>query len=146
MVKLLLALLLSCALVGHAQTYNPNPPANTYGTALALGAQTAATVNSANVTNPGFSGGHFLINVTAYTSGNYTPHIQGMEPISGTFYDILVGAAISATGLTVLKVYPGLPGTANAISNDILPATFRVQLIGASSPSMTISASYYLNP
>jgi hypothetical protein len=105
-------------------------------------AMTAATVNSNDQFNPNSKGLHLIVNVTSFTSGSYTPHIQGEDPANpGVYYDILVGAAITATGTTVLKVYPGIGTLANGATSDLLPLTWRVQLIGASTPSMTLSVS-----
>jgi len=118
--------------------------ANTTYQPLPLATQTATTVNSPVQNNFNYRGGHFIINVVTATSGNYTPHIQAQDPISGIWYDILVGSAISTVGTTVLKVYPGIGASANASASDILPLTWRVQLIGASTPSMVISVSAYL--
>ena len=117
---------------------------NTNVTYFASGVQTGATVNSADMVNTSFHGGHFIINISAYTSGNYTVHIQGKDPVSGTYYDILVSPALSATGITILKVMPGITTQANAATADILPLIYRVQLIGAASPSMTLSVSAML--
>lgn len=139
MKKLILSLLLAlgCALAQAQVT-------NFVTTPLASAAQTAGTVNSADQTNYLFSGGHFVINISAYTSGTYTPHIQGKDPVSGAYYDILVGTALNSAGTTVLKVYPGIGALANGSASDVLPQTWRVQLIGGSSPSMTISVAAYL--
>lgn len=119
--------------------------ANTYSTAIPLTAFTATT-SSVDQVNNSYRGAQVLINVTAYTSGNFTPKIQGKEPLSGTYYDILVGSpAISATGLTVLKIYPNGSPVAGAFAADILPQTWRVQMIGAGGPSATFSVTYYLS-
>lgn len=116
---------------------------NRYGLALASAARTAAQVNSPDITNSAYTGVHVLVNISAYTSGNYTPKIQGKDPTSGTYYDILVGPALSATGITVLKVYPGIAPLANGSAADFIPYTWRVQLNGLSTPSMTFSVSYF---
>jgi hypothetical protein len=108
------------------------------------GQQTAATVNSIGFPSNNHKGGHFVINVTTATSGTYTPHIQGKDPISGTYYDVLVGPAISTTGTTILKIYPGINAIANGASSDILPSVWRIQLIGASTPNMALSVAAYL--
>lgn len=117
-------------------TYQPLPQ-NTY---------TATTVNSMDQTNNNYKGGHFIINIVTATSGTYTPHIQAKDPISGLYYDILVGSALSAVGTTILKVYPGIGVVANGSASDILPQIWRVQLIGASTPSMVLSVDAYLEP
>lgn len=117
---------------------------NAIYTPLPLANQTATTVNSPVQQNFNFRGGHFIINCSSFVSGTYTPHIQGMDPISGIWYDILVGSAISSVGITILKIYPGIGSTANASSSDILPQIWRVQLVGASTPSMVISVDAFL--
>lgn len=137
--KYALVFLLLFASIAHAQTIN------TTAIPLVSTAQTATTVNSVDQSNLVALGGHFVVNVSAFTSGTYTPHVQGKDPVSGAYYDILVGPAIGATGTTILKVYPGIGAIANAASPDILPLTWRVQLIGASTPSMMISVAVYLD-
>lgn len=117
---------------------------NIRGELLVSAARTAAEVVSADMLNTSWRGGHFVINVTAYTSGTYTPTLQGKDPISGNYYDLLVGAAIGATGMTVLKLYPGIGVVANGSASDILPMVWRLKLAGASTPSMTFSAAYHL--
>lgn len=140
----LLGALLLCALHASAQQ-------NFYGVALASAARTAATVNSADITNTSYRGAHFIINVTSWTSGTYTPVIQGKSPL-GTYYTILQGAAgantvintaLCSSGCTiVMKVYPTAGAITNAASADILPYQWRVQMVGASTPSATFSVSY----
>jgi hypothetical protein len=136
--KMLFSLLLFCCLPCMAQV------ANQFETVLPAIAQTAATVNSPTQQNFNFRGGHFVVYVSAYTSGTYTPHIQGYDAISGQWYDILVGTGISAIGENVVKIYPGISGTTNVAANDILPSVWRVQLIGTSTPAMTISVGVFL--
>jgi len=118
--------------------------ANTNYTPLPQATQTATTVNSPVQTNYNYRGGHFIINVMTVTGGTYTPHIQAQDPISFTWYDILVGPTISASGITILKIYPGIGVVTNGSASDILPLTWRVQLIGASTPNMMISVDVYL--
>jgi hypothetical protein len=136
-VKLLfLTLLLAC---GSAWAQSPNLS----GIVIPSAATSAATVNSPDISNLNYRGAHIIINVSAYTSGNYTPKIQAKDPVSGGYYDLLVGPAISATGMTVLKIYPGSATSPNGAAADFLPRTWRVQLNGASTPSMTFSVGYF---
>ena len=66
-----------------------------------------------------------------------TVTIQGRSP-TGVYHTILASAALSATGLTVLKVYPGLTAAANAAANDLIPEVYRVSsVIGGTTPSIT---------
>lgn len=137
MKHILLALLFACSFA-HAQTSNQSM------TVLPSAAYTATTVNSGAINNTSWKGGHVIVNISAFTGGTYTPHVQAQDPVSLVWYDILVGTALGATGTTILKVYPGIGVIANGSASDILPLTWRVQMIGASTPNMTFSVSAYL--
>lgn len=81
-----------------------------------------------------------FINITAIsgTTPTLTVTVEGKDPVSGTYYTILASAALNATGMTVLKIYPALTAAANTVANDILPQTFRVKsVIGGTTPSVT---------
>ena len=66
-----------------------------------------------------------------------TVTLQGRSP-TGVYHTILASAALSATGLTVLKVYPGLTAAANSVANDIIPEVYRVSaVIAGGTPSVT---------
>jgi len=88
---------------------------------------------------------HVIIDVTAITA---TPSVvatlQGKDPVSGNYYNLLVGVAIVATGTTVLKIYPGITALANASANDVLPRTWRVNLVHADTDSITYSVGAVL--
>lgn len=113
--------------------------ANTEETILASAARTAAT-NSADFTNYNARGAHFIVDVTAITATpSITVTIQGKDPVSSKYYDLLVSNAITATGTTVLKVYPGIGQIANGAASDILPRTYRVSVAHADADSITYS-------
>ena len=69
------------------------------------------------------------------------PTIQGKDPLSGKYYDLLVGVAIIATGMTILKVHPGITASANISASDMLPLIWRVQFVHADADSITYSVS-----
>lgn len=140
MKRLLLALMLSTSLSVAMADIGTNMSS----TLLASGARTAADVHTADLTNTSWKGVSVIVDVTAFTSGTYTPHIQAKDSASGKYYDILVGAAISGTGTTVLKVYPGITPATNTAVSDTLPKVWRLQMVGASTPVMTYSAGAFL--
>jgi hypothetical protein len=112
---------------------------NTEETVLASAARTA-TVNSADFVNYNARGVHVIIDVTAITATPVlTPKIQGKDPVSGNYYDILIGTDITATGTTVLKIYPGVSALAGGSAVDILPRTWRVRIEHADADSATYS-------
>ena len=134
MKKLLFIFLLALSLTCSAQVKR-----NFAITAIASATFTSSTFNSSAFTNETFRGAHFIVKVSAYTSGSYAVNIQGYNPTSDEWYTILAGSPIASNGDTVLKVYPGIGVVANGSASDFLPYIWRVQLIGASTPSMTIS-------
>lgn len=106
---------------------------------LANAARTTTAV-SADQLNTAWRGIHLAINVTPYTSGAFTPVVQGKDALSGAYYTILSGTMINAAGTTIMKVYPGLTTSASSVANDIIPRTWRVMLNGFASPiAMTLS-------
>lgn len=110
---------------------------------LSLTARTA-TVNSSLFTNVNAKGAHFIVNVTALAA---TPSIvikiQGREPVDQsdpfTFYDLLVSSPITTTGITVLKIYPGITAIPGGATSDILPWEFRVRVEHQDADSITYS-------
>lgn len=90
-------------------------------------------------------GAHFVINVTAVTATPVlTPRIQGQDPVTAGWYDVLVGTDITATGMTVLKVGPGIAGVSGASANDFLPSIWRVKVDVTDTDSATYSIGVHL--
>lgn len=97
-------------------------------------------VNSADQTNLSGRGINLVIDVTAIsgTSPTLTVTLQGKDTASGQYYTILASAALTATGVTVLQVFPGAAVTANVSANAQLPRTWRISTaIGGTTPSVT---------
>ena len=110
-------------------------------TVLASGARTA-TVASADFVTDAVRGIHVIIDVTAVTSTPSTTFtLQGKDPASGQYYTLLASAALTGTGTTVLKVFPGATASANAAANDCLPAVWRVNCTHGNANSMTYSVA-----
>lgn len=84
------------------------------------------SVNGLDQTNSNAKGLIVIVDITAITGTSVTVTIQGKDPTSGKYYTILASAALTATGTTVMRVYPGLVASANVTANDILPRTWRV--------------------
>lgn len=106
-------------------------------------ASAARTATVSQTMACGSLGGLFFINVSAAAA---TPSvvftIKGHDPISNTTYDILASAAITGTGLTVLRVHPSLTGAANTIAKDILPAAITITATHADTDSITYSVGF----
>lgn len=83
------------------------------------------------------------INVTSVTSTpSVTFTISGVEPVGETnSHTILASAAVTATGLTVLKIYPGLTAAANAVASDIMPEKCKLVATHGNANSITYSVT-----
>lgn len=101
-----------------------------------------ATPTDANVTI-GSKGGFFVINVSAVTATpSVTFAVNGVDPASNAEFNIITSAAITATGTTVLRVYPGLTVSANVTVSDILPAGINVSATHGDADSITYSVQF----
>ena len=118
----------------------------------ALGTLITHTAASAGVTGPTMStnmglGLLIFVNITAITgtTPTLTVTLKGMIDEAATAsYTILASAALNATGLTVLRVYPGLTASANVTANDVVPGYCQiVTAIGGTTPAVTATISVY---
>jgi hypothetical protein len=102
-------------------------------------------VTGVDQVNLGFRGLHLIVDATVIAGGEtVTPKLQGFDSASGKYYDLLVGVAISATGTTVLKLYPSISAVANVAASDVLPAVWRVVLTHSASGSHTYTVGAVL--
>lgn len=115
-------------------------PSNT--TILASAARTTAQSENFENILPGARLA-LVINVTVLTAGaSITPKIRMRDPIVPTeFVDLITGAAIVATGRTVLRVGPGLTAAANLVVNDLVPALLNFSMAVADTKSVTYSVA-----
>lgn len=114
---------------------------NSEKTVFASEARTASS-NSPDITNSRSRGVHVVIDVTAVPSvETVTFTVQGKDPLSGKYYDLLASAALVATGTVVLKVYPGLTAVSNLTASDVVPKTYRVKAVHSASGSFTYSVA-----
>lgn len=103
-----------------------------------------ATTNTTTQTNRNWRGLHVAIEVTVAAGTGIIPHIQGQAD-SGLFYDILVGTTITATGLVIIKVYPGIGVIAGGAASDILPFLWRFQMEATDASANTYEVNANLN-
>lgn len=112
--------------------------ANRNATMLASAARTATNSTSAQ-TNINHRGLHLAINVTSAGTGSITVKVEGYDAVPADYYTVLEGTAITTTGKTVLKVYPGITASANAAACDVLPPTWRVTVTHNNANTITYS-------
>lgn len=107
-------------------------------------AAAAAGASGATQNDPLALGLLVLVNITAITGvgPTLTVLIEGQDEVSGAYYTILSSAALSATGLTALRVYPGIAAAANLSASDVIPLKWRVRtVIGGTTPAVTATVS-----
>ncbi len=121
--------------------------ANTSQTVFASAARTADPTPASFVNSDGHRGLHLVIDATAAAA---TPSvvftIQGYSGLGDDYYTILASAAITGTGTTILRVYPGLTASANVVANDVLPMQWRVIATHGDADSLTYSVNALLIP
>jgi hypothetical protein len=117
---------------------------NTQNTLLASAARTVTT-SSADQTNYNASGVTIVVDVTVIPSGSLTLTIEGKDALSGKYFTLLTGAAISTVSTNVYQVYPALTAVANLIANNVIPRTYRVTVTAGDATSITYSVASLLN-
>lgn len=117
----------------------------------------SATGNGATITNIGNKGMALLVNLGAFVGGTaptITFKLQASTDAGTSWYDIpgATTAALTATGLFGITVYPGIAVTAGttttgttATANMVIPRTWRVVWTITGAPtSITITAIQYI--
>lgn len=105
----------------------------------ATGATTTQT--SATQINPTARGIKVVLQTTTIGTGSVTLHIQWEDAGTGTWTDLLVGAAVTTNVTNVYDVYPGRTAVANVTANDVLPRNWRVQVVANNANAATYSVS-----
>lgn len=118
-------------------------PINRSMTLLASASRTT-TQTSANLDNSTGNTIHLILDMTVVGTGSVTVTIDGYDRISGKYYNLLTGAAVTTNSTNVYKVGPGLTAAANAAANDYLPRYFRVVVTANNANAATYSVGYNL--
>jgi hypothetical protein len=106
---------------------------------ITLSGAGAGTTNSADQTNYNGRGVQIGVNITSIAVGTLTVNIQGKDIASGTYYTLLSTGALAAAAFSNITVYPGITVSANLDVSDVLPRTWRVQVVA--SAGITVSAT-----
>jgi hypothetical protein len=103
-------------------------------------ARAVAQAYSQEIEDPYASGIHIIIDVTATAATpSVVPTIDGYDFLSGKWYNLLTGTAITTTGTTVLKISPDITALANGAAKDIIPRKWRLVMTHADTDSITYS-------
>jgi len=111
---------------------------NVDATILASAARTTTQTGS-DITNYNARGIKVVLDTTVASTGSVTLKIQGKDSVSGAYYDILTGAAVTNVSTNVYTIYPGATAVGNTTVNDSLPRVWRVVVTANNSNSQTYS-------
>lgn len=102
-----------------------------------------ATVASATVATEQARGVLIGVNVTASAA---TPSVVFTVEslVGGVYRTVLTSAAVTGTGNTWLRVYPGVTAVANEAVSDVIGEAFRVTATHADADSITYSVTAVL--
>ncbi len=98
-----------------------------------------------------FGGSGLIVNVNATAAAN-TPSVvftvQGYDPVSDTWYDLLASAAVTAAAVKTLQVHPALTAVTNLAASALVPDQWRVKAVAGAgaTKSLTYSISGTLTP
>lgn len=116
---------------------------NNEATLLSSAARTTTQTGS-DITTYNARGIHVILDMTVVGTGSVTLEIQGKDPASGKYYALLTGAVVNTNSTNVYKIYPGLTAATNAVANDHLPRTIRINVTANNANSATYSVGYCL--
>lgn len=92
--------------------------------------RTNATYNSANLSFPNAKRAHVVVDVTNVGGGGtLLIKVQGFDPVSSNWYDILAFASITTVSIVAGKIAAGIPVVANLAADDVLPDRFRINAV-----------------
>lgn len=115
---------------------------NKYNRSVYASTARTATPTAVSIDDIYVKGVQIIIDVTAASATpSVVPTIDGYDPLSDSWYNLLTGAAITGTGTTVLRIHPDLTAAANLIAKDFLPRTYRIVMTHADADSITYSVN-----
>lgn len=103
-------------------------------------AERTATAKSNTFENLHCRGIKVVVDITSVTdTPSLTVKLEGKDHVSEEYYTLLESAALTATGTTVLTVYPGITAASNVSASDVLPRFWRVSVDAADADGATYS-------
>ena len=84
-------------------------------------------------------GSEIYLNVSNAGTGSITITVQGKDPTSGVYYNVLQGAAVTSNGFTRYQIFPGATTAANVSVNDLMPYTWRIVMTANNANAISYS-------
>lgn len=127
----------------------PSLPIKRFTIAPSAARAATASFTGTDIHNAGYGTAHVYLDVTLDpAAAAITLKIQGKDSLSGDYFDLLSGSAVSAVtvGPNRYSVGTGVLTVANVSLNYALPKIWRVVVTGADTDSMTYSISAEMLP
>lgn len=118
---------------------------NNIDVTLLASASRTTTQTSADITTYNLSGISVFLNMTVVGTGSVTVTINGKDPASGVYYNILTGAAVVTNVGNLYRVMPGIPAVANKDVNAYLPRIIQIVVTANNANPATYSVGYTLH-
>lgn len=116
---------------------------NIEATLLASASRTT-TQTSADITVHNAKKLIVVLDMTTVGTGSVTVSIDGKDAVSGKYYNILTGAAITTNSTNRYRVGETLAAVANSVAQDYLPRVIRIVVTANNANSATYSVGYVL--
>lgn len=140
MKRLLVALLLA-VLASTAFAQNANRTG-----VIFVSAVRTATVTGQDMSNTNFGCLTVILDITAVPGGDtVTLTIDGKDPASLKYYNLLTGSAEAGSATKTYSVCPGITAAANVSASAMVPATWRAKVTHSAGTSFTYSVGYNIN-
>lgn len=118
---------------------------NNIDVTLLASASRTTTQTSADITTYNLSGISVFLNMTVVGTGSVTVTINGKDPASGVYYNILTGAAVVTNVGNLYRIMPGIPAAANKDVNAYLPRIIQIVVTANNANAATYSVGYTLH-
>jgi hypothetical protein len=104
------------------------------------------TQTGPDLTFPGAMGVKVVFDTTSAGTSSNTLFIEGKDKVSGKFYTLLQGAAVTTISTNLYTVFPKAPVTANVSASDALPETWRWRVQAGNSNAASYSVGFSTTP
>lgn len=118
---------------------------NNIDVTLLASASRTTTQTSADIVTYNLAGISVFLNMTIVGTGSVTLTINGKDPASGVYYNILTGAAVVSNVGNLYRVMPGIPAVANKDVNAYLPRVIQIVVTANNANPATYSVGYTLH-
>lgn len=111
-------------------------------TLLASASRTTTQTSSDIINYSGLSALIVILDMTVVGTGSVTLSIDGKDPASGKYYNILTGAAITTNSTNIYRIGRNLAAVANTTAQDYIPRTIRIVVTANNANAATYSVGY----